>query len=136
MKTKTFRQKLMSKAWVLGFLGFLGLLGLVNSKSSFAFIFFGLFSFFSFYWDSKIDFGIVDERLLKNQYRASSTAFTIAFIIIWFAAVILNTGLVNLFPFINSLQAKYNCLLIAIAFSYAIGMNLNSYLVYYYETKE
>ncbi len=137
MKTKTFRQKFISKAWVMGFMGFLGLLGFIFPvEGSFILIFFSFFGFFALYWESKVDDEIVDERLLENKYKAGSKAFNTAFVIIWIVAILMNSYTINFFPILNNPQAKYNCLLMTIGFSFAIGLNLNAYLLYYYETKE
>lgn len=137
MKTKTFRQKFISKAWVMGFMGFLGLLGFIFPvEGNFFLLFFSFFGFFGFYWESKINVDVVDERLLENKYKAASKAFNTAFVIIWIVAILMNSYTINFFPILNSPQAKYNCLLMTIGFSFAIAINLNAYLVYYYETKE
>ena len=135
MNEKTFREKLLSKIWIGGFLGFFGFTKffLPEIESYFMFVF---FIFFAWYWNNKIESGVVDERLLENKLKASSKGFGITFVIIYLTMILLNSATRYIFPFLNTIEARYDFLTAVVSLSLALGVNLTSYLTYKYEMQD
>ncbi|NLY21581.1 MAG: DUF3796 domain-containing protein [Tissierellia bacterium] len=135
MDKSTFKEKILSKVWVGGFLGFFGFtkLFIPEIESYFMFMF---FIFFAWYWNIKIDGEIVDERLLENKLKASSYGFGVSFLVIYIIIILLNSYTINFFPFLESIEARYDFLTAIVVLSLALGVNLTSYLTYKYEVQD
>lgn len=126
--------------WCLGFLGFLGFAGFLKnfdgSQATTFYLFFAFFSFFGSYWEYKLQQEKEDERLIENRLRANSLSFRVSLLVIWIGAVLTNTVLPRFFTQMKSVQNRYSIALIFIGFGFAVGIILQSYLTYKYDTEE
>lgn len=126
------RKKLSIKPWMgsFGVLGFMGFLYFIF-KESFMLIFFGFFGFFSFYWDGKLETELSDERLRENQQRASKIGISVGYTITFISMILIGNYWGKRDPVI-----AYNLLNAIISISFAISLNLSSYLAYKFDKGE
>ncbi|WP_315115286.1 DUF3796 domain-containing protein [uncultured Clostridium sp.] len=120
------------KPWmgVSGLLGFLGFLYFPLNEPVFL-AFFSFFGFFSFYWEGKLAKELPDERLYENQQKASKIAFRLGF-----AIIVVSMVLIGNFWGSKEPAKAYALLNAVIAVTFAISLNLSTYLAYKFDKDE
>lgn len=122
------------KPWmgILGLLGFWGLYYFApqNNGNPGTLAFFGFFSFFSFYWAGKLSKEKADERLVANQLKAQQIAAIVPLVLLF-------TGNILLYNYVGreNPEKAYAILIAAISLSFALSLNLASFLTYRFDQK-